>query len=104
MFGLPLRTGFTMKVDGVHLNRPDMHNIAEELGVSTNDVLIKDQVLTVYNTSKVCQEIIDDNDLAAFVAMALDISVENISDMKEVKEEPVEMVFDLDEFDDDEYD
>ncbi|MDQ7046095.1 MAG: hypothetical protein Q9M39_00075 [Sulfurovum sp.] len=104
MFGLPLRTGFTMKVDGVHLNRPDMHNIAEELGVSTNDVLIKDQILTVYNTSKTCQEIIDDNALAAFVAMALDISVANISDMKEVKEEPVEMVFDLDEFDDDDYD
>lgn len=101
MFGLPLRTGFSMKVDGVHLNRPDMHNIAAELGVSTNDVLIKDQVLTVYNTSKTCQEIIDDNALAVFVAMALDISAENISDIKEVTEERVEMEFDLDEFEDD---
>ena len=101
MFGLPLRTGFSMKVDGVHLNRPDMHNIAAELGVSTNDVLIKDRVLTVYNTSKVCQEIIDDNALAAFVAMALHISAENISDIKEVIEERVEMEFDLSEFEDD---
>ena len=102
MFGKPLRTGFSMKVDGVHLNRPDMHHIAEELGVSTNDVLIKDRVLTVYNTSKTCQEIIDDNALAVFVAMALHISAENISDMKEVVEEPVEMEFDLSEFEDDE--
>lgn len=101
MFGLPLRKGFSMKVDGVHLNRPDMHNIAEELGVSTNDVLIKDQILTVYNTSKTCQEIIDDGDLAVFVAMALHMSAENISDMKEVEEEPVVMEFDLDEFEDD---
>jgi len=102
MFGRPLRTGFSMKVDGVHLNRPDMHHIAEELGVTTNDVLIKDRVLTVYNTSKTCQEIIDDNALAAFVAMALHISPENISDMQEVKEEPVEIEFDLSEFEDDE--
>ena len=104
MFGLPLRTGFTMKVDGVHLNRPDMHNIAAELGVSTNDVLIKDRVLTVYNTSETCQEIIDDGHLAAFVAMALEISAENISDLQEVTEERVELEFDLDEFEDDEYD
>lgn len=101
MFGLPLRKGFSMKIDGVHLNRPDMHNIAEELGVSTNDVLIKDRVLTVYNTSKTSQEIIDDGDLAAFVAMALNISSENISDMKEVEEEPIELEFDLSEFEDD---
>lgn len=52
MFGLPLRTGYSMKVNGIHLNRHDMHNIAAELGVSTNDVPIKDGVLTVYNTSK----------------------------------------------------
>jgi len=101
MFGLPLRKGFSMKVSGVHLNRPDMHHIAEELGVSTNDVLIKDGVLTVYNTSKTCQEIIDDGDLAAFVAMAIHIAPENISDMQEVEEEPVELEFDLSEFEDD---
>lgn len=101
MFGLPLRKGFTMKIDGIFLNRPDMHNIAEELGVTTNDVLIKDGVLTVYNTSKTSQEIIDDGDLIAFVAMALDISPEKISDMQEVEEEPIELEFDLSEFEDD---
>jgi len=101
MFGLPLRKGFTMKIDGIFLNRPDMHNIAEELGVTTNDVLIKDGVLTVYNTSKTSQEIIDDGDLIAFVAMALDISPDKISDMQEVEEEPIELEFDLSEFEDD---
>ena len=100
MFGLPLRKGFSMKVEGVHLNRPDMHNIAEELGVSTNDVLIKDRVLTVYNTSKTCQEIIDDGHLAAFVAMALHISADDIGELTEVEEEPVVMEFDLSEFED----
>lgn len=102
MFGLPLRKGFSMKVDGVHLNRPDMHNIAEELGVSTNDVLIKDRILTVYNTSETCQEIIDDGHLAAFVAMALDISADDIGELTEVEEEPIVMDFDLSEFEDDE--
>ncbi len=91
-----------MKINGVHLTRPDMHNIAEEIGVSTNDVLIRDGVLTVYNTSKTCQEIIDDDDLASFVAMSIDISRESISDIKEVVEEPVELEFDLSEFEDDE--
>ena len=101
MFGLPLRTGFSMKINGIFLNRPDMHNIAEELGVSTNDVLIKDGVLTVYNTSKTCQEIIDDGDLAAFVAMAINISTSDIGELSEVEEEPVEIEFDLSEFEDD---
>ena len=101
MFGQPLRTGFSMKVNGVHLNRPDMHDIAAELGVSTNDVLIKDGILTVYNTSKTCQEIIDDGHLASFVAMAVHISADDICDMKEVVEEPVEMELDLSEFEDD---
>lgn len=102
MFGLALRKGFSMKITGMHLNRPDMHDIAAELGVSTNDVLIKDGILTVYNTSKTCQEIIDDNDLVSFVAMAINTSSENISDMKEVTEERVELEFDLSEFEDDE--
>ncbi len=31
MFGLPLRTGFSMKVDGIYLQRPDLHHVAEEL-------------------------------------------------------------------------
>jgi len=104
MFGLPLRKGFSMKVEGsVNLNRPDMHDIAAELGVSTNDVLLKDGILTVYNTSASCQEIVDDGDLASFVAMAINISPEDISDMKEVEEEPIEMDFDLSEFEDDDY-
>jgi len=101
MFGLPLRTGFSMKVNGIFLNRPDMHNIAEELGVSTNDVLIKDGILTVYNTSKTCQEIIDDGDLATFVAMAINISPKDIGKLSEVVEEPIKMEFDLSEFEDD---
>jgi hypothetical protein len=102
MFGLPLRKGFSMKVEGaVNLNRPDMHNIAAELGVGTNDVLLKDGILTVYNTSDSCQEIVDDNALAVFVAMALDISPDNITALQEVEEEPVELDFDLSEFQDD---
>ena len=102
MFGLPLRKGFSMKVEGaVNLNRPDMHNIAAELGVSTNDVLLKDGVLTVYNTTDACQEIIDDNALAAFIAMALDITPDKITDLQEVEEEPIELDFDLSEFEDD---
>ncbi|PHS31962.1 MAG: hypothetical protein COA92_07225 [Sulfurovum sp.] len=101
MFGLPLRKGFSMKVSGVILNRPDMHDIAAELGVSTSDVLTKDGILTVYNTSKTSQEIIDDNALATFVAMALNISPEDISELKEVEEERVELDFDLSEFEDD---
>lgn len=102
MYGLPLRKGFSMKVkQGIHLNRPDMHIIAEELGVTENDVLIKDGVLTVYNTSATCQEIIDDKALKIFVAMAVDISPEDLSDLKEVEEERVKMDFDLSEFEDD---
>ncbi len=101
MFGLPLRKGYCMKVNGVLPNRHDMHEIAAELGVSTNDVLFKDGVLTVYNTSESCQEIIDDGALVAFVAMTLGISPEQIETPTEVEEEPVEMDFDLSEFEDD---
>ena len=101
MFGKPLRKGFSMKVSGVHLNRPDLHEIAVELGISTNDVLTKDGVLTVYNTTATCQEIVDDNHLTLFVAMALHISADDISEMKEVEEEPIELDFDLSDFEDD---
>ena len=101
MYGLPLRKGFSMKVKGIILNRPDMHDIAAELGVTENDVLIKDGILTVYNTSKACQEIVDDNALAVFVAMAIDIPAENITDITEVVEEKVKMEFDLSDFEDD---
>lgn len=89
-----------MKVKGAHLNRPDLHNIAAELGIATRDVLTHDGILTIYNTSKVSQEIIDDNNLALFVSMALDISPEDISDIKEVIEVPVKIEFDPSEFED----
>ncbi|MCH9813988.1 MAG: hypothetical protein K0U47_08620 [Epsilonproteobacteria bacterium] len=99
--GAKIRTGFSMKVDGVHLNRPDLHLIAVDLGIGTRDVLTNNGILTIYNTSKECQEIIDDNALASFVAIALNISSEAISDIKEVIEEPVKIEFDLSEFEDD---
>jgi exopolysaccharide biosynthesis protein len=101
MYGFPLRTGFTMKIKGIILNRPDMHDIAAELGVTENDVLIKDGILTVYNTSKACQEIVDDNALATFVAMVIEIPVEDISELTEVVEKKVKMEFDLSDFEDD---
>ena len=103
MFGLPLRKGFSMKVDGVHLNRPDLHEIAADLGIADRDILISDRVLTIYNTSDTCQEIIDDNALVSFISMTLDIPQENITDLKEVEEEPIEMDFDLSDFEDDDY-
>ena len=101
MYGLPLRTGFSMRIKGIILNRPDMHDIAAELGVTENDVLIKDGVLTVYNTSKACQEIIDDNALAQFVAMVIDIPPKDITELTEVVEKRVKMEFDLSDFEDD---
>jgi len=104
MFGLPPRKGFTMKVDGIHLNRPDLHIIAAELGIGTRDVLTKDGILTIYNTSPACQEIIDDNALASFVSMALNISSDNISDIQPVVEVPVKIEFDPSEFEDDDDD
>ena len=93
-----------MKVHGVHLTRPDLHIIAAELGVATRDVLVKDGVLTVYNTSDACQEIVDDNNLASFVAMAVNISTEDISDIQAVVEEPVKIEFDFDDDDDEDDD
>jgi len=102
--GKKLREGFSMKVDGVHLTRPDLHHIAAELGIGTRDILTKDGILTIYNTSETCQEIVDDNALASFVSMALNISAEDISDIKEVIEEPVKIEFDPSDFEDDEDD
>ncbi len=89
-----------MKINGVQPNRPELHNIAAELGIATRDVLIKEGILTVYNTSATCQEIIDDNALATFVAMALEIPSEDITDIKAVVEEPVKIEFDFDDDDD----
>jgi len=93
-----------MKLNGIQPNRPELHNVAAELGIGTRDVLIKDGVLTVYNTSEACQEIIDDNALASFVSMALEISAEDISDITAVVEEPVKIEFDPSDFEDDEDD
>lgn len=101
MFFGKIREGFSMKVEGIHLNRPDLHNVAAELGITTRDVLSKEGRLIVYNTSDTCQEIVDDNNLASFVSMALDISAEDISDIQPVVEEPVKMEFDFDDEDDD---
>lgn len=102
--GSKIRTGFSMKVSGVHLTRPDLHNIAAELGIGTRDVLVKDGILTIYNTSKECQEIIDDNALVSFVSMALEISAEDISELNEVVEEPVKIEFDPSDFEDEDDD
>ena len=96
--GLKPRKGFTMKVSGVHLNRPDLHVLAAELGITTRDVLVKDRVLTIYNTSETCQEIIDDNALVSFVAMVLEISPEDISELEEVEEVIVPLEFDPSDF------
>lgn len=93
-----------MKVEGIHLNRPDLHNIAAELGIGTRDVLTKDGILTIYNTSETCQEIVNDNALATFVSMALDISAEDISQIEAVVEVPVKIEFDPSDFEDDEDD
>lgn len=97
------RTGFSMKIDGVQLNRPDLHVLAADLGIKTKDVLVTNGILTIYNTSKVCQEIIDDNALVTFVAMTLDISTESISELTAVKAKPktIEMDDMLDENDED---
>ena len=94
------RTGFSMKIDGVQLTRPDLHGIAADLSIATKDILFKNAILTIYNTSQACQEIIDDNALATFVAMAIDISPESISEMTAVKAKP--KTIEMDDFDEDE--
>lgn len=91
------RTGFSMKIEGVQLTRPDLHGIAADLSIATKDVLFKNGTLTVYNTSEACQEIINDNALATFVAMAVDISPDSVSEMRAVKAEP--KVIEMDGFD-----
>ncbi|MEA1983237.1 MAG: hypothetical protein U9N39_06815 [Campylobacterota bacterium] len=96
------RTGFSMRVDGVQLNRPDLHVLAAELGIKTKDVLVENMILTIYNTSTTCQEIVDDNALISFVAMTLEISPESISELTAVKAKP--KVLERDDFMDDEDD
>lgn len=101
MFQREIRKGFSMKVAGIHLTRPELHLVSAELCIGTRDVLSENGILTIYNTTKMCQEIIDDNALASFVAMALNISPEDITDIQEVIEEPVKIEFDLSEHMDD---
>lgn len=96
------RTGFSMKVDGIQLTRPDLHAIASDLGITTKDILFKNNILTIYNTSDECQAIVDDNALATFVAMAVDISPEDISQITAVKAEP--KTIEMDDFDEDDED
>ena len=96
------RTGFSMKVEGIHLNRPDLHVLAAELGIMAKDVLYENKCLTIYNTSETSQEIIDDNALASFIAMTLGISPEDISEMTAVKAKP--KVMEIDDFDEDDDD
>ncbi len=97
------RTGFSMKVEGISLIRPDLYVIAAELGIQTKDILFENKILTIYNTSETCQEIVDDNALAAFVAMAISISPDDISEMTAVKAKPkvIEMEGMFDDEDDD---
>jgi hypothetical protein len=71
------------------------------LGITTRDVLIKNGVLTIYNTSATCQEIIDDNALVSFVSMVLEVPMEDISELQDVLEEIVPLELDLDDEDED---
>jgi len=98
------RTGFSMKVEGVLLNRPDLHVIAAELGIAAKDVLVENKILTVYNTSDTCQELVDDNALVSFIAMTLNISPDDITEFTAVKAKPkvIEMDDMFDEDDEDE--
>lgn len=91
------REGFSMNVSGVILNRPDLHEIAAELKIKTKDVLVENTLLTIYNTSKECQEIINANELISVVAMTLGIPAENITDVQAVKAKP--KVIERDSFD-----
>jgi hypothetical protein len=100
MFG-KLRDGFSMQVTGIQLNRPDLHTIAADLGIATRDVLFSNGVLSVYNTSQECQKIIDDNALFTFIAMAIEISPEQLSDLQAIKEEKKVIEFDFDDEDED---
>jgi len=89
-----------MKVEGVMLNRPDLHYLAAELGIATKDILMNNGVLTIYNTSKTSQEIVSDNALVAFVAMTLEIDIEQISELTVVKAPP--KILERDDFIDEE--
>lgn len=101
MYGLPLRKGVSVKLDAVFLNRDDLHMIAADLEIAERDILFKDLVLTIYNTSDMVNELIENNSLISFLAMNLDLTPEVFSDYKAVEEERVKMDFDLSDFEDD---
>ncbi|MDF1874962.1 hypothetical protein JHD48_04360 [Sulfurimonas sp. SAG-AH-194-I05] len=96
------RTGFSMKIEGKQLIRPDLHDIASDLSIATKDVLFKNGILTVYNTSKECQTIVDDGALATFVAMAIDIQAERITEMTAIKAKP--KILEMDDLEDEDDD
>lgn len=101
--GMKPREGFTMKMNNVHLTRPDLHILAAELGITTRDVLINEGVLTIYNTSETCQEIVDDNALVSFVAMVFSMPAEDITEFQSVVEE-IKPLFDPSDFIDEDED
>ena len=69
----------SLKVAGMRVNRPDTENIATELGVSLNSVIVENNVLIVFITSEECKGIVADGALTQFVAMALEIPAENVA-------------------------
>lgn len=101
MYGLPLRKGVSMRINGLFLNRDDLHMIAADLNITERDILFKDLILTVYNTSDLVNELIENNALISFLAMSLEIETDDFSDLKEMEEVPVKLEIDLSEFEDD---
>ena len=76
------KLGYSMKIKGLKINRPEVQNIATDLGVAFRDVVFNNGILTVYDTSKKCQKIISEKSLYMFVAMALDIPLEDVTPIK----------------------
>jgi len=70
--------GISMRIKGVKINKPKTEAIAISLGISHKDVKVKHDVLTVFNTSKKCQLMVDNDSLYDNVALALNIPSEHI--------------------------
>ncbi|MDQ7083799.1 MAG: hypothetical protein Q9M36_02225 [Sulfurovum sp.] len=80
MFGMvDNREKTLVKVAGMRISRPDAENIATDLGITFNDVTVDNHILTIYITSDECREIIKDNALLVFIAMALEKPIEDIT-------------------------
>jgi hypothetical protein len=77
------RKSTSLKVKGIKINKPETENISVDLGINFEDVVFYNEILTVYITSEQCQKIIDDNALKMYIALTLDIPLENISDHNE---------------------